>query len=100
MTERITRDDVVHVARLARLALSDAEIETFTVQLADVLAHAAEVAALDTTGVRPTAHPLPVLNVLRPDVPEPSLARDEVLGEAPEAENGRFKVPPVLGGEA
>jgi aspartyl-tRNA(Asn)/glutamyl-tRNA(Gln) amidotransferase subunit C len=88
---------VAHVARLARLELSEDELELFTGQLADVLDHANDVAALDTSGVPPTAHPLPLANVFREDVPRPSLDRDEVLAEAPEAEAGRFRVPRILG---
>jgi aspartyl-tRNA(Asn)/glutamyl-tRNA(Gln) amidotransferase subunit C len=91
------RQDVAHVARLARLALSDEELDRYTDQLAQVLAHAADVAALDLTGVRPTAHPLPVTNVLRPDEPRPGLDRDEVLAAAPEVEDHRFKVPRIVG---
>jgi aspartyl-tRNA(Asn)/glutamyl-tRNA(Gln) amidotransferase subunit C len=94
--EPISRADVVHVARLARLDLSEDEVEQFTGQLAAVLEHAADVAALDTEGVPPTAHPLPLLNVLRPDEPRPSLERDEVLAMAPAAEEGRFRVPRIL----
>ncbi len=85
------------MATLARLALTDEEIDTFTGQLAAVLEHAADVAALDTSGVPPTAHPLPLVNVLRDDVVRPCLDRDEVLGQAPAAEAGRFKVPRILG---
>jgi aspartyl-tRNA(Asn)/glutamyl-tRNA(Gln) amidotransferase subunit C len=94
---RLTRADVVHVARLARLELSDEEIDTYTDQLAGILDHAAQVAALDTADVPPTAHPLPLVNVLRPDTVEPSLARDEVLAAAPDTEDGRFRVPRILG---
>lgn len=95
--ERITRADVSHVARLARLDLTEAELDQFTEQLGDVLEHAAGVAALDTTGVEPTAHPLPLVNVLRPDVPRPGLDRAEVLAMAPAAEDNRFRVPRILG---
>lgn len=97
MSERITRDDVAHVARLARLRLTDEELDAFTGQLAAVLDHAADVEALDVTDIPPTAHPLPRVNVFRPDVVTPSLDRDEVLSQAPVAESGRFFVPPVLG---
>ena len=97
MAPRLTRDDVLHVARLARLDLSDEEIDRYTDQLAAVLEHAADVEALDTTGVPPTAHPLPLENVLREDDVQPSLPRDEVLAEAPETESDRFRVPPILG---
>jgi aspartyl-tRNA(Asn)/glutamyl-tRNA(Gln) amidotransferase subunit C len=93
----LSRDDVVHVAVLARLALTDAEIDEFTRQLAAVLDHAADVAALDTAGVPPTAHPLPLMNILRDDVVRSSLDRDEVLAAAPAAESGRFRVPRILG---
>jgi len=95
----ISRDDVAHVARLARLQLTDDELDTFTGQLAAVLDHAADVEALDVHDVAPTAHPYELVNVLRPDEPRPSLDRDEVLGQAPDAADGRFRVPPVLGEE-
>ncbi len=96
-TPSITRDEVVHVAVLARLALTDDEIDMFTGQLAAVLEHAADVAALDTAGVPPTAHPLPLVNVLRDDVVRSGVDRDEVLAAAPAAESGRFRVPRILG---
>ena len=99
MSNPLTRADVEHVATLARLALSDAEIDQFTVQLGAVLEHFASVAALDTTDVPPTSHPIPLTNVLRPDSPRPGLDRDVVLGMAPEAEDGRFRVPRVLAEE-
>jgi aspartyl-tRNA(Asn)/glutamyl-tRNA(Gln) amidotransferase subunit C len=94
---RLTRDDAAYVARLARIDLSPAELEEFAVQLAAVLDHAAQVAAIDTSDVEPMSHPLPLVNVLRADVPEPSLDRDEVLSQAPATESGRFKVPRILG---
>lgn len=93
----ISASDVAHVARLARLDLTDEELERFAGQLAAVLDHAAGVAALDTAGVPPTAHPFPLVNVLRDDSPGPSLDRDEVLGQAPAAEGHRFRVPRILG---
>ena len=95
----LIRDDVVHVAKLARLALSEAEIEQFTVQLGVILEHAARVAALDTADVPPTSHPIPLANVVRPDEPRPSLDRDAVLAMAPAAEDGRFRVPRILAEE-
>lgn len=97
MSERITRDDVAHVARLARLALTDTELDTFTEQLTAVLAHAADVEALDLADVPPTEHPLPIGTVLRPDVPGPMLDPEAVLAMAPQAEDGRFRVPTILG---
>ena len=97
MAERITREEVEHVARLARLALSESEIDALTGELAAILGHAAEVSAIDTADVPPTAHPLPLVNVLRADEPRPGADRDEVLGAAPAAEDGRFRVPRILG---
>ncbi len=97
MAERITRDDVAHVARLARLALGDEELDTFTTQLQAVLDHAADVEALDLADVAPTAHPLALGTVLRPDVEGPTLDRAEVLASAPRAEDDRFRVPTILG---
>ena len=99
MAEPISRADVAHVARLARLDLTEDELEMFTGQLAAVLDHAADIEALDTEGVPPTAHPLPIENVFRDDVAVPSLDRDEVLAMAPEAEDGRFRVPRILSEE-
>jgi aspartyl-tRNA(Asn)/glutamyl-tRNA(Gln) amidotransferase subunit C len=94
---QITRDDVAHVARLARLELTDDELGTFTDQLAKVLDHARDVEALDVADVPPTAHPYPLRNVLRPDEVRPTLTRDEALAAAPAVEAGMFRVPPVLG---
>lgn len=96
---RITREEVEHVAQLARLALTAEEIDALTPELAAILEHAADLSALDTEGVPPTAHPLPLVNVFRPDEPRPGLDRDEVLAEAPAVEDGRFRVPRILGEE-
>ena len=95
----LSRGDVEHVARLARLALTAEEIDALTPELAAILDYAAELSTLDTAGVPPTAHPLPLVNVFRTDVVRPSLPRDEVLAEAPAAEDGRFRVPRILGEE-
>ena len=100
MSNPLTRADVTHVAKLARLALSEEEIEQFTVQLGAILEHAAEVAALDTSGVPPTSHPIPLSNVLRPDEVRATLERDVVMAMAPAEEDGRFRVPRILGEEA
>jgi aspartyl-tRNA(Asn)/glutamyl-tRNA(Gln) amidotransferase subunit C len=94
---RITRDDVEHVARLARHALTRDEVERLTEQLEVILEHAAQVSALDTADVPPTAHPLPLVNVLRSDEPRPGVPRDEVLAMAPAREDDRFRVPRILG---
>jgi len=94
---QITRDDVAHVARLARLQLTPDELDTFTEQLAKVLDHARDVEALDVGDVPPTAHPYPMRNVLRPDEPTPCLEREAALAAAPVVEDQQFRVPPVLG---
>jgi len=99
MAERITRDDVAHVAKLARLRVDDDELDVFTEQLAKVLGHAEDIAALDIDDVPPTAHPLPIENVFRADVVGPTVDRDEVLAQAPAAESNQFRVPPILGEE-
>jgi aspartyl-tRNA(Asn)/glutamyl-tRNA(Gln) amidotransferase subunit C len=97
MPTRISPEEVAYVARLARLALTPDELERFTGQLGAVLEHAQDVAALDTAGVPPTAHPLPLANVWREDVVVAGLDRDEVLGQAPSVEADRFRVPRILG---
>lgn len=94
---RISRDDVVHVARLARLELADHEVDTFTGQLAAILDHAEDVAALDLSEVEPTSHPYPLVNVLRADEVGETLPNAEALAAAPHAESGRFRVPTILG---
>ncbi len=94
---RISRDDVVHVARLARLELAEAEVDTFTGQLAAILDHAEDVAALDLADVEPTSHPYPLVNVMRADDPGETLSNSEALAAAPHAESGRFRVPTILG---
>ncbi|MFT5201732.1 MAG: aspartyl-tRNA(Asn)/glutamyl-tRNA(Gln) amidotransferase subunit C [Candidatus Aldehydirespiratoraceae bacterium] len=99
MTERITRDDVEHVARLARLDLTEEEMDLFTGQLGDILEHAADIEALDVGDIPPTSMPLPMVNVMRADVVRDSVDREEVLAQAPAAEDGQFRVPPVLGEE-
>jgi aspartyl-tRNA(Asn)/glutamyl-tRNA(Gln) amidotransferase subunit C len=95
--ERLTRNEVAHVANLARLELTEDELDLFTGQLAEVLDHAADVASLDLDGVAPTAHAMAVTNVLRPDEARPVLDRDEVLAQAPAVEDHRFRVPRILG---
>jgi aspartyl-tRNA(Asn)/glutamyl-tRNA(Gln) amidotransferase subunit C len=99
MSARLTRDNVAKVADLARLNLSEAELERYTEQLGAVLDHAEDVASLDLDGVPPTAHPLPLVNVLRDDVIVEGVDRDEVLSQAPSVEDRRFRVPAILGEE-
>lgn len=99
----ISRQEVEHVATLARLALTDDEVATYGEQLGRILGHAARVTALDTEGVPPTSHPLPLSNVFRPDVPDvpaPSLSHEAALANAPAAEAGHFRVPRILEAEA
>jgi aspartyl-tRNA(Asn)/glutamyl-tRNA(Gln) amidotransferase subunit C len=91
----ITRDEVLHVARLARLELTDDEVERFTGQLSAILEAVAKVSELDLSGVEPTAHPLDLVNVWAEDEPRPSIPVDDVFANAPEREAGFFKVPPA-----
>jgi aspartyl-tRNA(Asn)/glutamyl-tRNA(Gln) amidotransferase subunit C len=97
VADRITTAEVVHVAHLARLALTPGEIERTTVQLGDVLDHFADIDELDLAAVEPMTQPYPLTNVLRDDVVTPGLDRDEVLAAAPDAVEGRFRVPPIIG---
>ncbi len=97
MNERISRDDVAHVARLACLSLTDDELDSFTSQLADILEHAADLDALELEEIEPTAHPLPLANVLRDDEPGAAADREAFLASAPQVENNQFRVPPALG---
>ncbi|MGC8628022.1 MAG: Asp-tRNA(Asn)/Glu-tRNA(Gln) amidotransferase subunit GatC [Acidimicrobiales bacterium] len=93
----ISPAEVAHVARLARLALSEEELGRYTAQLAAVIEHAADIASLDIEGVPPTAHPLPLEDVFREDEPRPSLDRDEVLAQAPDVEGAFFRIPRIMG---
>ena len=99
MSDRLTSDDVAKVARLARLDLTPDEIEAATSQLGDMLDHFAEIDALDLSDVEPMTQPYRLVNVLRDDVERPCLDRDEALAAAPHVEDGRFRVPPVIGGD-
>jgi len=94
---RITSADVVKVAKLARLDLQPAEIERMTAQLDGMLEHFADMNALDLSDVAPMTQPYPLENVFREDVVVAGLDRDEVLAMAPDAEDGRFRVPPIIG---
>jgi aspartyl-tRNA(Asn)/glutamyl-tRNA(Gln) amidotransferase subunit C len=89
----LSRDQVQHVARLARLQLDDDELDRMAVELSKVLDHIEKVRELDLDGVRPTSHVVEVVNALRADEPEPSLPRDIALAAAPEPAAGGFGVP-------
>jgi aspartyl-tRNA(Asn)/glutamyl-tRNA(Gln) amidotransferase subunit C len=91
----ITKDEVLHVARLARLALTDEEVERLTEQLGAILDAVSKVSELDLTDVPPTSHPLDLVNVWDEDEPQPSLPLDDVFANAPEREGDLFRVPPT-----
>lgn len=95
---KITRKDVEKVALLSRLEMPEAELEAFTGQLNAILEYAESLDKVSTEGVQPTAHVLPLKNVLRKDEVKPSLARELALSNAPEQEDGYFKVPKVIEG--
>ena len=93
----ITRDEVAHLARLARLALDADELDRLAGQLDVILGAVAKIGEVsDAVGVRPMTHAVPLENVMRPDVVVASLPRDDVLAGAPAAEDGRFRVPRIL----
>jgi len=94
---QISRDEVAHLARLARLALTDNELDSFVGQLDAILGHVGQIQSVDVTGVEPTDNPLKDVNVSRPDTVEPCLTQEQALGAAPKAEDGRFAVPRILG---
>lgn len=96
---QISRDEVAHLARLARLALTDAELDGFADQLDTILTHVGAVQAVDVTGVVPTGNPLTAVNITRPDETKPGLAQHQALAAAPHAVDGRFAVPQILGDE-
>jgi aspartyl-tRNA(Asn)/glutamyl-tRNA(Gln) amidotransferase subunit C len=89
----IDREQVLHVARLARLRLSDEEVERMASELSGILEHVEHISELDLDGVQPTSHVTALENVLRPDEPRPSWDRDEVLESAPDPASGSFRVP-------
>jgi aspartyl-tRNA(Asn)/glutamyl-tRNA(Gln) amidotransferase subunit C len=91
----ITKEQVLHVAKLARLALTEDEVERLGAELDAILEAVSKVSELDLSDVPPTSHPLDLVNVLAEDEPRPSLDREAVLALAPEAEAGAFRVPPT-----
>ena len=96
----ISREEVAHLARLSRLAVTDKELDVFAGQLDVILGAVARVGEVAADDIPPTSHVVPVTNVLRPDTPRPSVDRDMVLATAPSAEDGRFRVPRILDEEA
>jgi len=97
LVSQISRDEVAHLARLSRLALTDAELDSFAGQLDAILNHVSQVQAVDVSGVAATDNPLKDVNVMRPDEKAPCLTQQEALAGAPEAVDGRFAVPQILG---
>jgi aspartyl-tRNA(Asn)/glutamyl-tRNA(Gln) amidotransferase subunit C len=100
VSDRISLEVVAKVARLARLELDEVELMAATEQLGDMLDHFADIDSLDLGDVEPMTQPVELVNVMRDDVELPTLDRDEVLAAAPDAVDGRFGVPPILGAEA
>lgn len=94
---QISRDEVARLAKLARLALTEHELDGFAGQLDAILGYVSQIQAVDVTDVAPTGNPLKAVNVTRSDVVEPCLSQDEALAEAPAAIDGRFAVPQILG---
>jgi aspartyl-tRNA(Asn)/glutamyl-tRNA(Gln) amidotransferase subunit C len=92
----LTREEVLHVAQLARLRLAPGEVELFTRQLNDILTYVEKLRQVDTAGVPPLAHVIPVVNAFREDEVKPGLARDDALDNAPAREEGAFVVPRVI----
>lgn len=95
----ISRDEVAHLAKLARLAVTDDELDTFAPQLDVILESVAKVSAVAGEDVPPTSHAVPLTNVFREDVVRPSLTQEQALSGAPAAEEGRFRVPRILAEE-
>jgi aspartyl-tRNA(Asn)/glutamyl-tRNA(Gln) amidotransferase subunit C len=93
---KITKQEVEHVAALARLELSEQEKELLTSQLSNILTYVEKLNELDTKGVEPTAHVLDIKNVMRDDVPEESLSQERALANAPERAAGHYKVPKII----
>jgi aspartyl-tRNA(Asn)/glutamyl-tRNA(Gln) amidotransferase subunit C len=96
----ITRDEVAHLARLSRLALTDDELDHYATQLDAIIESVAKVAEVAAEDVPPSSHALPLTNVFRADEVQPSLTPEQALLNAPAVENDRFRVPRILGEEA
>jgi aspartyl-tRNA(Asn)/glutamyl-tRNA(Gln) amidotransferase subunit C len=93
----ISRAEVAHLARLARLAVTEAELDTFATQLDVILSSVARVGEVAAEDIRPTSHAVPLTNVFRADQVRPGLTQEQALAGAPAAEEGRFRVPRILG---
>lgn len=93
---KLSREEVEHIAELAKVGLSEEEKALFQVQLSAILEYAAMLQRVDTSAIPPTATVLPLRNVMRPDEPRPSLPREDVLANAPQAEDGCFRVKAIL----
>jgi len=91
----IEREDVLHVARLARLEIPEGDVEAVQAQLGAILDAVGKVSELDLSHVEPTSHPLDIVNVWAEDEPRPSLPREDALANAPDPEDGQFRVPAV-----
>ncbi|MFI5377731.1 MAG: Asp-tRNA(Asn)/Glu-tRNA(Gln) amidotransferase subunit GatC [Tepidisphaerales bacterium] len=97
--QKISLDQLRHVAKLSRLAIPEEKLVRFTSQLESILEYVAKIGQVDTSGVEPMAHALPIHNVLREDVARPGLSLEQVLQNAPECDGPFFKVPKVIGAD-
>lgn len=94
----ITKQDVAHVANLARLALTEAEMDQYTEQLNKILQHADQLQKLNLDNVEPTSHVLPIQNVMREDEPRQWITHEKAMDNAPDKDAGQFRVPAVMEG--
>lgn len=95
----ISRDEVAHLARLSRLALTDAELDEFAGQIDGIINHVQDVQEVAAADVEPMSHPSSLSGVMREDVVKPTLTAEQALDQAPSVEDGRFEVPQILGEE-
>jgi len=93
---KLSREDVIHITQLARLGVTDEEVDRFAGQLSDILENFEALRQIDTEGVPPTAQPIPLCNVLKPDAAQASYPQDEILANAPERDGEFFRIRPVL----
>ena len=95
----LSRQDVANLAKLARIEMTDAELDSLTMEFDSILTAVEQVQAISKQDIKPTSHPIPLVNVVRADVVQPSLSPEEALSGAPESEDQRFRVPQILGEE-